>query len=61
LKKEKERVGWCGLFFVFENGLRGVSMFLPSFLFGWLVFFSFCIEREREGLLRVYFYPLPPS
>ena len=45
LKKERERVGWCGLFIVFEYGVRGVSMSLLSYLDD-LCFFSFCIERQ---------------
>ena len=39
---KKERVGWCGLFIVFENGVRGVSMLLPS-----RVFFSFCTDYRE--------------
>jgi len=58
-KRERELGGVDSSLFLRMGCVEFPCFFLLSYL-GGFVFFSFCIEREREGLLRVYFYPLSP-
>jgi hypothetical protein len=58
-ERERELGGVDSSLFLRMGCVEFPCFFLLSYL-GGFVFFSFCIEREREGLLRVYFYPLSP-